>query len=135
MAALHGTVLLVVTNERVHDVRVLPEAARDVASHQRQCGTPWCDVDTRSSHPAWPQLAIWAPVPFTNVRSETEHLKASTQLVVCGGASNHHALGGQCTPAVHAAALISCALCTHQNTSTPKKTVPFTKRGPVLRLL
>ena len=45
---------IVVTNDRVHDVRVLPEAARDVASHQRQCGAPWCNVDTRSSHPVWP---------------------------------------------------------------------------------
>ena len=58
MAAVHGTVLLGVTNERVHDVRVLPEAARDVASHQRQRGAPLCNVDTRSSHPARPQLAI-----------------------------------------------------------------------------
>ena len=58
VAAAHGTVLLVVTNDRVHDVRVLPEAARDVASHQRQCGAPCRNVDTRSSHPAWPQLAI-----------------------------------------------------------------------------
>ena len=58
MVAVHGTVLLGDTNERVHDVRVLPEAAPDVVSHQRQCGTPLCNVDTRSSHPAWPQLAI-----------------------------------------------------------------------------
>ena len=56
MVAVHGTVLLVVTNERVHDVRVLPEAARDVASHQRQCGKPLCNVDTRSSHQRGPSL-------------------------------------------------------------------------------